>query len=187
MAGLGQTVTLSGDDGPGCGVATTYYTVNGGATQTYTSPFTVSARAPNLITYWSVDALGNTETTNSGYVNIDLTAPTVTDDAGTAWHDAAVTVHLTPADTGGSAWPAPSTACRARRPGDGDRQRLRRAGPGRSLRRRRLHLRVPGPGRGGQRQATHTCTVNIDTTAPTTTASGLQTDNHSGWRTPARP
>ena len=46
-----QTVTLAADDGPGCGVAHTYYTVNGGLTQTYTSPFTVSTQGSNLITY----------------------------------------------------------------------------------------------------------------------------------------
>ncbi len=178
-----QTVTLSADDGPGCGVAATYYKVNGGATQTYSTPFTVSAQGSNLITYWSVDALGNTEPTNSGYANIDLTAPTVTDNAGSAWHNTAVTVTLTPADTGGSG--VAGTQYRLQ----GSTTWLTATGN---------TFVVPAPadhsGDGawtyeyqaqdvaGNVSATHTCTVKIDTTAPTTTASGLQTDNHSGWR-----
>ncbi len=34
----------------------------------------------------------------------------------------------------------------------------------------------------GNASATGTCTVKIDTRAPATTATGLQADNHSGWR-----
>ncbi len=59
------------------GVATTHYTVNGGATQTGTS-FTVSAAGSNTIVYWSVDNAGNIEGYNTGYVNIDTTAPITT-------------------------------------------------------------------------------------------------------------
>ena len=179
-----QTVTLSGDDGPGCGVATTYYTVNGGATQPYTSPFTVSAQGPNLITYWSVDTLGNTEGANTGYVNLDPTAPTVSDDAGTAWHKSDVTVHLDRLlDTGGSGLA-------------GTQYRLQGASTWTTAAGNAFVVPAPADHSGdgawtyeyqaqdvaGNLSAIHTCTVKIDTTAPTTTASGLQTDNHSGWR-----
>jgi hypothetical protein len=38
----------------------------------------------------------------------------------------------------------------------------------------------------GNSEAIHTGYVNIDAVAPTTTATGLQPDNHSGWRTTAQ-
>ncbi len=60
------------------GVATTYYTVNGGTPQTYGTPFTVSAAGSNTVVYWSVDNAGNIEGYNTGYVNIDTTAPITT-------------------------------------------------------------------------------------------------------------
>ena len=38
----------------------------------------------------------------------------------------------------------------------------------------------------GNASATGTCTVNIDTTAPLTTAAGLQANNHTGWQNAAQ-
>ena len=38
----GVNVSLAADDGPGSGVASIHYTVDGGAEQTYTKAFTVS-------------------------------------------------------------------------------------------------------------------------------------------------
>jgi hypothetical protein len=34
----------------------------------------------------------------------------------------------------------------------------------------------------GNKETNHTGFVNIDTSAPVTTATGLQADNHSGWQ-----
>jgi hypothetical protein len=100
-----QTVTLTGADTGGSGVFHTYYTVDGGAAQTYSGAFSVSGEASHVITYWSVDnsvSGGNAEAVHTGYVNVDLSVPTVGNDAPTGWRNVPVTVTLTPADTGGS-------------------------------------------------------------------------------------
>ena len=88
---VSQVVSLAGSDGLS-GVAATYYTLDGGASRPTRAPSRSSAQGSHTVTYWSVDAVGNTEATKTGYVNIDLTAPTVSDDADGAWHNSAVTV-----------------------------------------------------------------------------------------------
>ena len=180
-------MTLTAGDGAGSGVAITRYTVDGGAAQTYTGTFTVSTPGSHAVTYYSQDAVGNVEPTHTGYVNIDTTLPVVADDADSAWHRSAVTVHLTPADNGGSgvagtqyraqgggAWldaagnafvvPAPADGS-----GDGARVYQYRALDG-----------------AGNVSATHSCTIWIDTQAPSTTASGLADDDLSGWTSASR-
>jgi hypothetical protein len=75
------TVTLKASDG-GSGMsggsAATYYTVDGGAQTTYDGAFQVSGDGRHAVTYWSVDALGNTEAVAAGYVNIDTGDPSTT-------------------------------------------------------------------------------------------------------------
>lgn len=58
------------------GVANTYYSVDGGATQTYTGTFTVSGNAQHSVSFWSVDRVGNTEARRSATINIDSVGPT---------------------------------------------------------------------------------------------------------------
>jgi hypothetical protein len=60
----GGTVTLSASDSLS-GVKATYYTVDGGAPQTYTAPFTVAAGQQHTVRYWSVDKAGNQEAARS--------------------------------------------------------------------------------------------------------------------------
>jgi hypothetical protein len=74
------TVTLTASDGDGSGVATTYYSVDGGPQQTGTSvtiaaPGDHSDDGTHTITYHSVDNDGNAETPHSTTVRIDTTAP----------------------------------------------------------------------------------------------------------------
>jgi hypothetical protein len=52
--------TLTGSDAH-AGVAQSFYTLDGGATQTYSGAVTVSGQGTHTITYWSVDNAGNTE------------------------------------------------------------------------------------------------------------------------------
>ncbi len=177
-----QTVSLAATDALS-GVASTSYTVDGGATLTYGAPFAVVGQGSHPVAYWSTDALANAESHHTGYVNIDLTAPTVTNDADAAWHNAAVIVHLKPVDTGGSG--VAGTEYRAQ----GATTWLTATGNA---------FTVPAPADGsndgarvyeyraldaaGNTSATGTCTVRIDTQGPVVTPAGLEPDQDSGWR-----
>ena len=66
--------TLAGSDARS-GVAQSFYTVDGGGTQTYTAAVTVSGQGVHTITYWSVDNAGNTETANTTHIELDNVKP----------------------------------------------------------------------------------------------------------------
>ncbi|MBM7800514.1 hypothetical protein JOE57_003435 [Microlunatus panaciterrae] len=63
------------------GIKATYYTVDGGARQTYGEPFTADlSTGEHTVVYWSVDLAGNEEahaTTNTIEVKVDTLAPTI--------------------------------------------------------------------------------------------------------------
>ena len=67
-------VTLSPSD-TRSGVANTFYTVDGGPTQTYSGPFMINESAIHQLNYWSVDNVGNTEVQKSQTIKIDKEAP----------------------------------------------------------------------------------------------------------------
>jgi hypothetical protein len=68
----GSTVTLSATDNLS-GVKATYYRIGGGATQTYTQPFTVYGAGSLSVAFWSVDAADNVETAQS--ISVSATPP----------------------------------------------------------------------------------------------------------------
>ena len=70
-------VTLNATD-DFSGVANTFYNVDGGVTQTYAGPFTISAQGQHTVQFWSVDNVGNTETAQLILIKIDGGAPVVT-------------------------------------------------------------------------------------------------------------
>jgi hypothetical protein len=81
VAGGDSFVTLTATDFAGLGVYATYYRVDGSADVTYTAPFDLAAygQGTHVVTYWSVDVLGNIETpaTTRVFV-IDTVAPVTT-------------------------------------------------------------------------------------------------------------
>ena len=60
------------------GVQSSFYRIDGGATQTYAGPFVVSSLGQHTIEYWSVDNLNNTEAAQALAIKIDTVAPVVT-------------------------------------------------------------------------------------------------------------
>ncbi len=73
----GPLVTLTGSDN--LSGATTFYTVNGGAKQTYSAPFTVSTPGTNTVVFWSVDGAGNIEDAPAPLtLKVDGAAPSTT-------------------------------------------------------------------------------------------------------------
>lgn len=74
--GTTLSITLTCADTSGSGCATTYYRINSsGAYSTYSAPFGVSD-GNNKIDYYSIDNIGNTETSKTNYAAQDKTPPT---------------------------------------------------------------------------------------------------------------
>ncbi len=68
------TVTLVATDN--LGVKSTYYRIDNGSWTNYTGNFTISEDGEHTISYYSVDTVGNVETTHTVSFKIDTTAPT---------------------------------------------------------------------------------------------------------------
>jgi hypothetical protein len=80
------------------GLASTHYTVDGGAVKTGTQ-VSVTTEGTHQVAYWSVDKAGNTETAKTATVLVDKTDPTITGMATTGpnaagWYKAPVTVEF---------------------------------------------------------------------------------------------
>ncbi|MDO8915894.1 MAG: IPT/TIG domain-containing protein, partial [Coriobacteriia bacterium] len=69
------SVTLSANE-----PATRYYAIDGGPTSTYASAFAVTPDGTRTVSFWSVDAAANKESTKSITVRVDSTPPTTTAD-----------------------------------------------------------------------------------------------------------
>lgn len=59
----------------------TYYSINGGSQQQYSGSFTINQEGIHNITYYSVDGVGNTESSKSVQVKIDWTPPVTSGNA----------------------------------------------------------------------------------------------------------
>lgn len=102
-AGSPVLLTLSASDNLS-GVATSNYSVNGGATQVYSGPVPFGDSALWTVTYWSTDNAGNVEASHSTSFKVDQTAPTISAAAtlpdgssysAGSWTNQAVTVTFT--------------------------------------------------------------------------------------------
>jgi hypothetical protein len=159
------TVSLSATDNLST-VATTEYTVDGGATQTGTT-FTLTTGGDHTITFHSTDKAGNTEAVQTAHVKIDKTAPTISHTftplsyKDGAWTNQDVIVTFTCADQGGSGVAGCTTPVTATSEGSST---------------------VTGTATDGAgNTATDTASVRIDRTAPTITAVADGTKNDAGW------
>ena len=181
-------VTLSASDGES-GVAATYYTVDNGPKTTYQGPFVVSSDGSHAISYWSVDNVGNAENPHAGWVNIDTTAPTVIDNAGSSWHNSDATVQLAATDpdsgvqsasyrpAGTSSWTTttgrPHSSPFPHRP----TAPMTECTPTSTAR----------PTKVGNTSATKTCTVRVDTQGPTVSSDADGTGHNSAVTATSRP
>jgi virginiamycin B lyase len=68
------TVTLSATS-RGNSVASTHFSIDGGAYQTYSSPFSVSGDGAHQLSFYSVDTAGHQETAQSQTIRIDSSSP----------------------------------------------------------------------------------------------------------------
>lgn len=151
------------------GLASTWYTVDGGAPVQGTT-FAVSGDGVHTITFWSVDQAGNTEAAHSATVKIDTKAPTITHTVtpapnGAGWNRTVpVTVDFTCADQDGlsgvaGCGPTPQTF------GTNGANQLATANA----------TDVAG------NTATDTVTVKIDTVAPQISAATDRQPDNNGW------
>jgi hypothetical protein len=170
-----QTVTLAAGDGSGSGIAAVYYTLDGSQPQLYGGAFDVSAEGQHSVTYWSKDNAGHLEDARSGWVKIDETAPKTSAaglDGSAVNH--AQTVTLTASDASGSGIASTHYTLDGGDPVTYD-------GPF-SIATEGLHSVAYWSidKAGNTEQQAGLGSITIDTTAPVTTASGVQADDHSG-------
>jgi hypothetical protein len=152
------------------GVAATYYTVDGGVQQTGTSPI-LSTEGVHTLTYWSVDNAGNAEAAHTAIVKIDKTPPTITgatDRAANAngWYNADVKVTFTCADPLSGGVASGVASCSA--------STTLHEGQGQSVTGNAADV-------AGNTASATVSGINIDKTAPVTTATPDRAANSNGW------
>ncbi|MDP2233146.1 MAG: Ig-like domain repeat protein, partial [Actinomycetota bacterium] len=86
-------VTLAPSDAHS-GVASTWYRLGSSAATLYEGAFPLSTSGETIVTFWSVDAVGNAEAPDTMAVWLDSAAPIVLDDAPAGWVTANATVTL---------------------------------------------------------------------------------------------
>lgn len=155
------------------GVKDTYYTLDGGAQQTYNgSGVDITTEGDHTLTYWSEDNAGNVEAHHTVDVKIDLTAPTITHSQAPApnangWNNADVTVTFTCADAlsgintcDGASGATGSTSVST----EGGNQSV-----------------VGTATDNAGNSANDTASVSIDKTPPTISGAAAVLANHNGW------
>ena len=159
------------------GVQSTRYTIDGGTTLNYLSPFTIQTDGSHTINYWTSDKAGNNETQQSRVVNVDVNAPVTQISAGTGFYANPTQVTLTATDSGSGVantfyridsgatqtYSGPFTVS-----GDGNRQIV--------------YWSVDS---AGHTENQHFFTLKLDGLPPSTAISSTGTNGFNGWRTSA--
>lgn len=163
------------------GVATTSYSLDGGAPQAVTGPVTIAAQGVHTVAYWSADVAGNVEIQRTATVKLDDVGPTsvlatapASADGANGWFRSSVSFTLAATDaTSGVAsrlyrldGGAPQTYTGAVTLGQGDHTVE--------------HWAVDNAGNEGAHVTTR---IKLDTTAPVTTLSTTPgaPDGANGW------
>ncbi len=110
-------VTLSAEANDWAVVTGTYHTINAGLPNTgltFQVPMMPSPDGTYVVTYWSVDSIGNTEADRAFSIHLDTTKPTTTATPSTSdWTKGDVTVTLAASDPGASTNPATGSGVKA--------------------------------------------------------------------------
>jgi outer membrane protein assembly factor BamB len=174
-------VSLTASDSDS-GVQNSYYQIDGGAVQSYASPFSISANGQHTVQYWSVDSAGNTEAHQSLTLTIDTSAPVsssaVSATAGSnGWYLSAVQISLSAADNSSGVENSYYQV-------DGGAV-LTYAGPF-SISASGVHtVAFWSVDTAGNTEAQQTRTVKIDTAAPVSSSAVSGTAGSNGWYTTA--
>lgn len=161
------TVTLAPSDGLS-GVATTKFTIDGGAEQTYGAGNmpSLSTEGVHNLAFWSVDNAGNEERHQSVEINLDKTPPWISASQSpgansNGWNNTDVTVSFECSDLVSGV-----ASCSA----------------GETVTTEGATQPVSGTASDNAgNSATATTSVSIDKTAPTITGSASPTANENGW------
>ena len=156
------TVTLAPTDAGGSGLASTTSELDGGATLSGTTVGVPATHGTHTITYRTTDGAGNVEPDRTATVRVDRQAPTTTDDAPTGLGSIPVTVALTAAD------PDSGVATTTYEVNGGATQSGANVAVPAVTGTYTITYRSADA--VGNVEATRTATVQIDATAPTTTA-----------------
>ncbi len=169
------SISLSATDSVS-GVASLFYSVDGGPAQQYTGPFTVSGHGNHTVSYWAVDIADNVEAARSLDLNVvlDTISPTTMAAAtpqpnAAGWINAGWRVGFTATDEGGSGvksityqvpdFPVVTTA--------GDNVAV--AGTREGI----MGIRYFAEDKAGNVEAERVITIKVDMTPPVTTAVGV--------------
>jgi hypothetical protein len=92
--------TLSATGG-GSGIANSFFTVDGGPTQTYVGPVTINTQGDHTVTFWSTSNAGSVESTRTTHIKLDNVNPAGSlgiDSGATYTTSTSVTLNLNASD-----------------------------------------------------------------------------------------